>query len=160
MSKYSAVFFGPCQKLNRRTGTAYEAFCPESRSGKFLRSIVDTNAFPKEVNVRFDNIIASPVYDKEGKERNPTVAELVKALERHKLWKSENIDILVGLSASVREALETVHRRRRESNRASGPMMLFAEHPSFMMRRPHSERVNYSARLQQKISGAIQSLGS
>jgi hypothetical protein len=105
MASITVLFLGPCRKLDLSTGKPFPAFAPASRSGRFLRSTIQAAAVPAGIELRFDNIIPRPVFDRLGKERNPSCAELISELDGHALWSLREGDVVVGLSAVVGEAL-------------------------------------------------------
>lgn len=154
MENVTVLFLGPCRKFDSATGKPFPAFSPSSRSGRFLRSVLDAAALPSNVQVKFDNVIPRPVFRENGQERNPSCAELVLELENHSLWRLGAGDIVIGLSSVVGEALRKVSASRTASGRAVYPMILGLEHPSFMMRRPVRERVDYAKRIDGYIKGA------
>lgn len=137
----------------------YAAFEQSSRSGKFIREIADTIQVPS-VEIGYDNLIPGPVFDTDGTERNPTVKELSDALDGHPIWEASDIDVVVGLSSSVQSALEAAQRRRVARGHAPGPKMVFAHHPSFMMRRPKEERARYRTSIKRQVSEAVAALSA
>jgi hypothetical protein len=147
MALMTVLFLGPCRKFDPRTAKPFPAFSPASRSGRFLRLAIQAAAVPTDVELRFDNIIPRPVYDRAGKERNPSCAELVSELDGHVLWELREGDVVVGLSAVVGEALLRVRASRIASGDGCRPTVLKLEHPSYMMRRPIEERTDYAQRL-------------
>jgi hypothetical protein len=154
MTNVTVLFLGPCRKLDASTGKPFPAFSPASRSGRFLRLTIETAGVPPDISVEFDNVIPRPVFDKDGRERNPSRAELVLELERHALWNLRESDLVVGLSAVVGEALNLAQRLRSASGENDSPRLLSLEHPSFMMRRPSTERADYARRLSACISAS------
>jgi hypothetical protein len=147
MANMTVLFLGPCRKFDAATAKPFPAFSPASRSGRFLRSAIQAAAVPNDIELRFDNIIPRPVYDRTGKERNPSCAELVSQLDGHVLWELRDGDVVVGLSAAVGEALLRVRASRIASGDGCRPTVLKLEHPSYMMRRPIEERTDYAQRL-------------
>jgi hypothetical protein len=147
MAHMTVLFLGPCRKLDVTTAKPFPAFSPASRSGRFLRSVIQTASIPTGIKLLFDNIIPRPVFDEKGKERNPSCAELIAELEGHALWSLSKGDVVVGLSAVVGDALLRVRASRTASGEGCLPALLKLEHPSFMMRRPIEERTDYARRL-------------
>ncbi|TKV71667.1 hypothetical protein FDV58_39310 [Bradyrhizobium elkanii] len=143
----SVLFLGPCRKYDPATERPFPAFSPSSRSGKFLRGAIEAAGLPKTVSITFDNVIPRALFDKQGRERYPTCAELVDELERHALWKLANSDVVIGLSSIVGDALIRVSNARSAAGDKSGPRVMRLEHPSFIMRRPLRERTDYIRRL-------------
>jgi hypothetical protein len=147
MAQMTVLFLGPCRKLDVTTAKPFPAFSPASRSGRFLRASIQAAAIPAGIELLFDNIIPRPVFDKKGRERYPSCAELIAELEDHALWSLPKGDVVVGLSAVVGEALLRVRASRVASGGGCLPTLLKLEHPSFMMRRPVEERTDYARRL-------------
>ncbi|WP_426409464.1 hypothetical protein [Bradyrhizobium ganzhouense] len=155
-TKASVLFLGPCRKFDPATEKPFPAFSPSSRSGKFLRSAIDTAGLRKSVSISFDNVIPRALFDKQGRERYPTCAELVEELESHSLWTLDSSDVVIGLSAVVGDALQRVASARLAAGYKSGPRIMRLEHPSFMMRRPQPERTDYVRRLGNCIRAGAQ----
>jgi hypothetical protein len=153
--KTSVLFLGPCRKFDPATEKPFPAFSASSRSGKFLRGAIEAADLRKTVSISFDNVIPRALFDKQGRERYPTCAELVEELERHALWKLGNSDVVIGLSSVVGDALERVRNARLAAGIDSGPKVMRLEHPSFMMRRPLPERTDYIRRLGACIDRAV-----
>lgn len=148
------LFVGPCYKINRSTGEVHEPFSLESRSGKFLRSALSVD----EVEMAFDNVIDGPVLDDAGRERNPSARELVGHLRHSPLMQDGEWDVVVGLSGPVRQAFEMstgLRVRPLEAVRYSSSWFLFADHPSYVMRRPASERQRWAVDLLDEIKRAV-----
>lgn len=157
MAHMTVLFLGPCRKFDVATAKPFPAFSPASRSGRFLRSAIQAAAVPNDIELRFDNIIPRPVYDRTGKERNPSCAELISELDGHELWDLQEGDVIIGLSAAVGEALLRVRASRIAAGDGCRPTVLKLEHPSFMMRRPAEERAGYAQRLGACIRRAMAS---
>ncbi|MCC8978565.1 uracil-DNA glycosylase family protein [Bradyrhizobium acaciae] len=145
--KTSVLFLGPCRKFDPATDKPFPAFSPSSRSGKFLRGAIEAAGLPKTVSISFDNVIPRALFDKQGRERYPSCAELVDELERHELWRLGDSDVVIGLSSIVGDALIRVKNTRSAAGEKSGPRLVRLEHPSFIMRRPLRERTDYIKRL-------------
>ncbi|MHC4044393.1 hypothetical protein I3J27_35165 [Bradyrhizobium xenonodulans] len=77
----------PSRKFDPATEKPSPAFSANSRSGKFLRGAIEAAGLPDTVSISFDNVIPRALFDKQGRERYPTCAELVEELEHHALWK-------------------------------------------------------------------------
>lgn len=146
----SVVFLGPCYKQDNKTQTLHEPFSDGSRSGRFLRSIWDSIGFGRGIRVSFANIIPKAVFDTTGRERNPKGSELLEHITSKDFWERVRGDIVVGLSADVRQAFELREHRpisTGEAIRISDRHFIFFEHPSFVMRQPIDRRQEYAERL-------------
>ncbi|OSI32788.1 hypothetical protein [Bradyrhizobium canariense] len=123
--------------------------------GQVSAKAIDATAASGEVILRFDNVIPRALFDKKGRERYPSCGELVAELEGHALWRLGSSDVVIGLSAIVGQALQTVQSARFEAGCRSGPTLIRLEHPSFMMRRPVHERTDYIRRLRECFRSAV-----
>jgi hypothetical protein len=131
--------------MNRKTGELFTPFAPTSRSGRYLRDLL-RNRTPVGVEVAFDNILQTAFLDGQGREHNPTPAELADALQVHKLWRG-GADVVVALSAAVRGAVQLVASRDLVCGSGRKPVFHFLDHPSYVMRRPRHEREGYAFRI-------------
>lgn len=136
MSRPKIVVLGLCAKKDPHGGV-FPPLGPRSRSGKFIRSAVETAA-PRSREIVFDNIIAGCVIDAAGQERNPKAAELLPSLKRHWSLKDETVKVVVALGGEARKAFEAL-----PANLTSGIRVCFLPHPSYVMRRPLAERDAY-----------------
>lgn len=157
----TVMFLGPCYKQDRKTQTLHEPFSVHSRSGKFLRSILDE--MKRGVDFGFANVIPRAVFDAGGKERNPKGTELLDYVISDEFWKRANADVIIGLSSDVRKAFELLEKRLLPISQPvniAGRQFLFLEHPSFVMRQPAERRAEYAERLRSGIRSSLAGLAA
>lgn len=148
------LFLGPCHKLQPRSAIPYPPFAENSRSGRFLRRAIDQTELAVIADVQFDNILPGPALDDAGKERYPTWHELADRAQDHRLWQLRAKDVIVALSVSVARALHAV-AARRPTPLSEAPQLVGMPHPSYMLRRPATEREEYALELRRRVLDAI-----
>ena len=139
------VFLGPCFKLNRRTSENFEAFSPQSRSGKFLRSSVERGLIDSDkiVKIEYRNVIERLFYNSSGKEVVPSVSELVGDVKQLRVW--DYADIVICLGSAVSEAVNRVMQDEKCDQIAKHVSVFHLKHPSFVIRQPVEIRDQYGA---------------
>jgi hypothetical protein len=151
MTQNVVVFLGPCRKVNRRSGDLHPPFSEASPSGKFLRNIVNA-AVPGSVRVEYDNILETGVFTTDGQECNPMPEQLLAPLLTHRIWREA--DVVIAFSSGVREAFEAVKHQLGATGIEASPLIHFLHHPSYMMRRPQSERTAYGSAIRKILLNA------
>ena len=149
MTQAKILFLGLCAKFDRKNGKQHEPFSPSSRSGKFIRGALGTKLLPEGL-VEFSNVLPHTVWGDHGRERLPTIDELAAGLATHSTLQQPTLLLIVGLGEGVKRAWE-----RPGEHQAISAKVLFLPHPSFIQRRPVSERNDYIKLLQTEIRRVI-----
>jgi hypothetical protein len=133
------LFLGPCSKQNRKTGSAYVPFSPETPSGRYvslLRGAI--SAIAPQVQFSASNILEYPFFEPGGlKEKNPSSSDLVGGWAQFER-RIQKIDptYIVGFGSNVRQAFSLIDlidyaegqiflRRKKK--------LIFSPHPSFIV---------------------------
>jgi hypothetical protein len=151
MTPKVVVFLGPCRKVDRKNGKLHPPFSELSRSGKFLRGLVN-GAVLQNIRVEYDNILEIGVFTPLGQECNPGPDQLVKPLLEHRIWREA--DVVIALSSTVRRAFEIVKREMGADAPGKRLDIHFIDHPSYIMRRPQAERSAYTKTIQEIMQRA------
>lgn len=148
----TVFLLGPCHKIDRSTGELYPAFGGRSRSGRFLRDILTASPL-NDVVVVFDNIMLGGHLNAAGRESIPGVKALAQALQGHRLWQDANA--VIGFGTSVKAAFEQIAvSARSQTARALRPRIIYLPHPSYILRRPLTERQTFAEQLTSALANA------
>ncbi|WP_353642514.1 hypothetical protein [Mesorhizobium sp. WSM2239] len=140
MTDKTILFLGLCAKKNAKGGL-HAPLAPTSRSGRFLTSLLADLPLNR-ISITRDNIIPGPVEGPDGDERNPTWAELLPWLRKHRLWQNSSLAAVVVFGGEAKRAFEVL-----QAERPTRTPIYFFQHPSYALRQPASRRDAYAREL-------------